>query len=353
MSVGTRYRSSTVSPRELQFHQREESTSLTISSTTPAVLTLRSEHITSLVSVEEAIETQRRAFTSLANGQALLAPRLLIPGRDESFAFVYSARNSLDADLVVKVGSMVPANRARGLSTISALLLVLDAATGQPKAILDGTAVTDLRTVAASAAVAQTLCPTPRTVAVIGFGPQGRSHAQVLSRVLRPAQLKVWAPDATIDNLQALNLPEATLSESAAGAVADADLVVLCTTSRTPVIELGWLKPTATILSLGSIAADRREVGPDIVRSARLLVDDIDTAVVQAGPIVHELEAKTIGRGDLEAIGAVMLRPDAKDPQPQRLTYYNSGGIGIQDAAVVELILDRAEKAGLGESVQL
>lgn len=326
---------------------------LTHPTATTRLLTLSAEHIESLVSVEDAIETQHHAFTALARGDALLAPRLLIPGHEESFGFVYAARNSVDADLVIKAGSMVPANLARGLGTISAIVLVLDSVTGQPKALLDGTAVTDLRTVAASAAVARTLCPTPETVAIIGFGPQGQAHARVLSQVLQPAQLKIWARSATAAGVQSLNIPGASLSRSPSEAVADADLVVLCTTSRKPVVELGWLKPTATVLSLGSIAADRREVGSDIVQAARLLVDDIDTAMVQAGPIVRELRAKTIVRADLEAIGDVMLRVDAGDPLPPRLTYYNSGGIGIQDAAVTALILDRAEKAGLGETVEL
>lgn len=300
------------------------------------------------MSVEDAIESQHHAFTSLARGEALLAPRLLIPGRDDSFGFVYAARNSVDADLIIKAGAMVPANLARGLSTISAVVLVLDSVTGLPKALLDGTAVTDLRTVAASAAVARTLCPTPKTVAIIGFGPQGQSHARVLSEVLQPAQLKIWARSATADAVQAPNLPGASLSRSCSEALADADLGVLCTTSRNPVVELGWLKPTATVMSLGSIAADRREVGSDIVQAARLLVDDIDTAMVQAGPIVHELNAKTIVREDLEAIGDVMLGVDAGDPLRPRLTYYNSGGIGIQDAAVTAVILERRSRPGSG-----
>ena len=314
------------------------------------LLMLRAAEIESLVSVGDAVETQRRAFVSLASGQALLAPRLLIPGPDDSFGFVYSSRNSGDGDLVVKAGSLVPGNPARGLDTISAVVLVLDSATGQPKALLDGAAVTDLRTVAASAAVAQALCPTPTKVAVIGFGPQGRSHARVLSRILRPAQLTVWARTATADAVQSLGLRGATLADSVDEAVADADLVVLCTTSRDPVIELGSLTSTATVLSLGSVAPDRREVGPDIVGSARIVVDDVDAAMRQAGPIVHALDSGIIGRDQLETIGDVMRQADATTTQPARLTYYNSVGVGVQDAAVVELILDRAAETGRGET---
>ena len=320
----------------------------------PGILVLSAEHIESLVSMDEVIETQRQAFVSLASDQAVLAPRLLVPGRDDSFGFVYASRTSHETDLVIKAGSLVPANTARGLGTISALLLVLDAVTGRPKALLDGAAVTDLRTVAASAAVAQTLCPNPSSVAIIGFGPQGRVHAQVLARILGPTEVRVWAPDATTDGVQSLGIARLTLATSASEAVADADLVVLCTTSREPVVELDWLKPTATVMSLGSVAADRREVGPDLVRSARLVVDHLDTAVVQAGPLVHELEAGTIQRANIESIGDVLMRHETGlHPEPARLTYYNSVGVGIQDATVAGLILDRAAERGIGETWQL
>lgn len=318
----------------------------------PSIRALSAQDVASLVNMDDAITTQRRAFVALARGEAVLAPRLLVPGREDSFGFVYSSRSSRGSDLVVKAGSLVPANAARGLGTVSAFVLVLDAETGAPKAVVDGAAVTDLRTVAASAAAAQALCPAPRTIAVVGLGPQGRAHARVLSRVLRPSRLKVWARSATAGSVQALGVDDATLSASAAEAVAGADLVVLCTTSAEPVVELGWLEPTATVLSLGSVSPSRREVGPDVVGSARLVVDDVDAAVAQAGPIVAALEAGTIAREHLEAIGGVMLAQDAEGwrPGPARLTYYNSVGVGIQDAAVVGLILDRAEEAGVGRT---
>lgn len=303
--------------------------------------------IESLVTMEDAIETQRRAFISLARNEAVLAPRVLIPGRDNSFGFLYASRTALASDLVIKAGSFVPDNAVRGLSTISAFVLVLDSITGQPKAILDGAAVTDLRTVAASAAVAQTLCPTPTTIAIIGLGLQGQVHAQVLSRVYRPTRLKVWARSATTADVEALGI-DVTLATGPTDAVADADLVVLCTTSSEPVIGLHALKPTATVLSLGSVAPNRREVGPDVVTAARLIVDDLDAAVRQAGPIVHALKAGIISQDQLETIGDIMANEDVDGSPSTGLTYYNSVGVGIQDAAVGDLILARAAESGAG-----
>ncbi len=89
------------------------------------------------------------------------------------------------------------------------------------------------------------------------------------------------------------------------------------------------------------------------MRSARLVVDHIDAAVRQAGPIVQALEAGTIGRERLESIGNVMLRSERPDAQQSRLTYYNSVGVGIQDAAVLELILARAASSGVGKTWEL
>jgi ornithine cyclodeaminase len=313
---------------------------------------LRGDDIAGLVSIEEAVESQRAGFAALATGEAGLAPRVLLPGADSSTSFSYVARMSDRSAAVTKFGSVVPANASRGRPTVSAIVVALDPGTGRPAAIIDGEAVTALRTVAASALVASTLAPDTRRLAVIGWGRQGRRHAEVLSAGLSPDEVRVFDPYVTAYGLESVDLTgTVSIAHSVAEAVAGADLVVTCTTSTEPVVELSWLAPGATVLSVGSFAPDRREVGDDIVTAARVVVDHRDTALVQAGPIVHALAAGMLEHDRIEEIGAVLtgtVLSGTGSSSPGGVTYYNSVGVGIQDAAIVELLLERAIRSGAG-----
>lgn len=307
------------------------------------------DDVPGLVTMEEAIETQRRGFLALASGEALLAPRILVPGAEGSTAFCYAARMAPDAPAISKFGSVVPQNASRGLPSIAAVVSVLDGETGRLRAIVDGEAVTNLRTVAASALAARTLAPSARTLAVVGWGAQGRRHGEVLAEVLDIESMTVFEPFRPPLGLERLGDATVTVAESVEEAVAEADLVVTCTTSTTPVLRREWLKSDTTVISVGSFAPNHREVDDDVVGSARVVVDHRETALVQAGPIVHAVESGALEPAAAEQIGDVLAAPDATPRSG--LTYYNTVGVGIQDAAVLGLILQRAHERGVGTTI--
>ncbi|MBP6995108.1 MAG: ornithine cyclodeaminase family protein [Phycicoccus sp.] len=317
-----------------------------------ALLLLNGTDLDGLVSMEAAIESQRAAFTGLATGAAILGDRVLLPGNDASVAFSYAARMSATSAPVTKFGSVVPANRERGLPSVAAIVVVLDAVTGRPAAVLDGEAVTNLRTVAATALAVDALAPDARRIAILGWGAQGRRHAEVISTRLKADRVTVFAPSLSEASLAASSQGvhgEVRWASSARACVADADVVITCTTSATPLIEEAWLADARLVATVGSFSPERREVAPDVVHGRRVVVDHVPTALRQYGPVVHEL-----GSGDLDAAALVglgeVLTGEATIP-PDARVLYGSVGVGIQDAAVVDLIIDAARAAGRGTTL--
>jgi ornithine cyclodeaminase len=322
------------------------------------VLLLSAADVRAVFDLPAAIESQRAAFGALGRGEARLAPRLLLDGPDGDVAFGYLSRLP-GTGAVAKFGSVTPGNAARGLPTVAALVTVQDPVDGRPVAIIEGEAVTTLRTAAASAVAADHLAaPDASRLAVIGCGVQGRAHVRAMPRVrpIRRAAVACRHPETcgTAAELAAeLELPvEGTGSVRAA--VADADIVVTATTSAEPVVLGEWVEPGCTVLSVGSFAPDRREVdGAVLTRAAAVVVDDVATALRQAGPIVAGVRDGHLSAAGVRALGPIVAGLAPGRAAPGDVIFYNSVGLGVQDTAAAAVIVDRARAAGAGRLVDL
>jgi len=138
-------------------------------------------------------------------------------------------------------------------------------------------------------------------------------------------------------------------ASSAEEAVRGADLVACCTTSFTPVLDAGWLAAGATVISIGSFAPDRCEVPAELVaRAAAVVVDDVAAALEDAGPIVAAARADPGFASRLIPLGSVVAGLRVARQSDSDVVYYNSVGLGVQDAAAALAIVDaaRAENRG-------
>jgi len=298
-----------------------------------------------LLDLETAYRSQLEAFRCLGTGVAELAERLILsasPG--DALAFCYASRLRPGAPAVCKFGAVAD-NRARGLPSVHAVVIALDAATGQPLACFDGEPITTLRTPAATAVAVDHLArPGAHELAVIGCGLQGRSHVRALAG--RVSRVHLWdhhpgRASALADQLGGdLGVP-LLVAASPADAVGAADIVVACTTSVTPVLSGDWVAPGTTVVSIGSFAPDRSEVDATLVRKAHaIVVDHADIAQRQAGPLVAALAAGDIAPGSVVELGDVVTGRRLARPDDAAIVYYNSVGLGVQDAAAVTTLLD-------------
>lgn len=301
-----------------------------------------------LLDLDTAIASQRAAFRALGDGTAQLAPKALLHG-DHDTALAYFSRLSPARAAVCKVVGINPGNAGRGLPTISATVLVLDPDTGALAAVLDAATLTAVRTAAGSAVAADALAvPGPVDVGVLGSGVQARQHVRALARVREVRSVRLWSPDeahrtAAVERIAA----ETGLPVHAAGSpeetVRDAHIVAACTLSTDPVVVTGAIAPGCTVISVGSFEKHRREVdGALLRRAARIVVDDVATAEATAGCVVAGLAGGDITRDDLVPLGAVVTGRAAGRTSPEDIVFYNSVGLGVQDAAAAEAVLARA-----------
>jgi len=183
----------------------------------------------------------------------------------------------------VKVVTVAPDNPTHGLPRIQAAYLLFDRETLTLRAVLDGTALTTLRTPAVSvAAVVNRLPERPLRLTVIGAGPQATGHASTLVAVRPVESLTYLVRDPSRTPLDAARL-DSSRAEEALGA---ADIVVCATSARSPVFDSGLLRDDVVVVAVGSHEPDARELDALLLGRATVVVEDVATALREAGDVV-------------------------------------------------------------------
>ncbi len=233
----------------------------------------------------------------------------------------------------VKVVTVAPGNPARGLLRVQAAYLLFDAATLALRAVLDGTALTTLRTPAVSvAAVLPRLPDRPLRVAVVGAGPQAVGHAATLAAVrpLEDATYLVRDPSRAPVAAVALGTPRAR------DALRVADVVVCATSARSPVFDSALLRDDAVVVAVGSHEPDARELDAALLGRATVVVEDVATALREAGDVVLAVAEDALSPGDLVTVSDVVT--GAVVPAADRPLVVKSVGMSWEDLVVATAV---------------
>ena len=253
----------------------------------------------------------------------------------------------------VKVVSVAPANRALGLATIQSAVMLVDAKTGAPRAVLDGASLTALRTGAAGGLAARLLAPARcDVVALYGAGVQARTQLEALLTERRPREIRVIArtrPHVVAFIAETEAPSGASLVVGDRDAADGADLIICATTSAEPVFDADDLGVSAHITGVGSFRPDACEFPPEVLEGARVVVDHRPAAIAESGEVITALRRGWIVQSDLIEIGEERARRSDGDGR----TVFKSVGNGIQDLAVGCRVFERAQAAGVGEWVEL
>ncbi|MFJ8624419.1 ornithine cyclodeaminase family protein [Kitasatospora sp. NPDC093550] len=245
----------------------------------------------------------------------------------------------------VKIAGVAPGNPDRGLPRITGSYLLLDGPTLQPLALLDGAALTALRTPAVTAAALRRLAvPEAEHLVLFGSGPQAHGHLDALLAIRPLRRLTVVARNA--ERAAALAAYGRGLGLAAAvggpDAVGEADLVVCCTTARTPLFDGALVPAHAAVAAVGSHEPDAREVDEVLVGRAELYVEARSVATREAGDL---LMAGVAGRQLWNL--AELVRGDALVPAG-RPRFFKSVGMAWEDLAVATEVYRAAGAGGAG-----
>ncbi|SDN81023.1 ornithine cyclodeaminase family protein [Geodermatophilus sp. DSM 45219] len=256
-----------------------------------------------------------RTAVGLAHGQFLLMP------------------SEAAAAAGVKVATVAPGNPARGLPRIQATYLLLDRETLGLRAVLDGTALTTLRTPAVSvAAVLPALPDRPLRIAVVGAGPQAVGHVATLAAVRPLAGVTHLLRDPSRASLDAVRLGSAQADE----ALGSADVVVCATSARAPLFDSSLLRDEAAVIAVGSHEPDARELDAALLGRATVVVEDVATALREAGDVVLAIAEGALSADDLVPMREVVT--GAATPPADRPLVFTSVGMSWQDLVVAAAV---------------
>jgi len=286
------------------------------------------------VSPERALEAVRQGFVAYARGEWTMPPKVYVPAYP---AGDFRAMPALGGGYaLLKWVTSFPGNPARGLPTVTGLVLLSDASNGLLKAAFDAAAVTTLRTGAAAVLAAETL-GRAGTAAVIGCGVNGLATAQTFAaRGVRPL---LWDVDSgRADSAAAAVGGEVAASREQALA---ADVVATVTPGRDVLFPEGSLRPGQHISLMGADGPGKAEIAAAELARTRIFCDDWEQAS-HGGEVAQVVGAGLIGRDGVTELGRVLVGDAPGRASDEEITAFDSTGLAIQDLAIALAALESA-----------
>lgn len=304
--------------------------------------------------MEQAIDAMRDAFGALSAGRATMPLRgqLQTP---KGVTLLMPAHIEDGPEMAIKIVSIYGDNPSLGLPIIGAVVLVLDANTGFPLAIMDGSEVTGIRTGAGGGLAADYLAREDASVlALFGAGVQARAQLDAL-RVVRPIE-EVRIVTRTAESAEALakdiegwdDPPSVRLGMDPGDAVTGADIIAAATTSNTPVFPGEAMADGTHINGIGSYTPEMQEVDANaVLRASKIIVDSRESANAEAGDLIVAGAEITGELGDI-VNGELPGRENDTE-----VTMFKSVGVAVQDLTAATVVVSNAMEMGLGTVIDL
>lgn len=262
--------------------------------------------------------------------------------------------------LGLKVVGVFPGNHGGELDAHQGVVVLFDPENGVPRAILDASEITAIRTAAASGVATRALAnPDACDLALLGAGVQARTHlaAMLVARPLR--RVRVYSPRR--ESREAFAARESERHsirvepvDSARAALEGADLVCTTTSAQEPVLEGRWLAPGCHLNAAGACLKNARELDTAAVLRARVFVDRRESALNEAGDLLIPMNAGALAAEHIQGeLGEVLLGTSAGRRARDEITLFESLGLAVEDLAAAEYLERVARERGVGTLVEL
>jgi len=282
-----------------------------------------------LLRMEDLIPVMASALADLSSGKVVQPMRVMVPIADHGgfLGLMPAYGGALGAKLV----TFYPNNQ--GVPTHHAVIVLFNPETGEPLVTMDGRLITEMRTAAVSAVATKCLArPEASVLGILGAGVQARSHLEALRLVRTFREIRVWSPRNARAFAKQFGIRAAA---SAAEAVRGADVIVVATTSQTPVLLGEWLSPGTHINAVGAPRPTWRELDDEVLRAACIYVESREAATRESGDVI------AAGRVDAE-IGEVVTGVKRGRESAGEITLFKSVGVAIEDVATADLVYRKA-----------
>jgi len=322
---------------------------------------LTEQQVHSLLPMSDLIAAMESALAKFSSREVLQPVRsVLTVGPTKAYFGLMPAYIPSPASLGAKIVTVFGDNHKKSLPSHLATILLLDPDTGVLLAMMDGRYITEARTAAVSAVSTRFLGkPDAATLAIIGSGVQARSHLEAYQHVRQLKEVRIWSPrpqsrQQFVDDMSPKFAIPIIAAASAEAAVCGADLIVLVTSSPTPVIDDAWVADGAHVVCVGACRPTQREMPPPLVTRSRLYVDSRDAAVVESGDVVMNMAAGLFDASHIRGeLGELVLGRIEGRTSGREITVFKSLGMAVEDVVAADLVFRRASESGTGTELTL
>lgn len=316
-----------------------------VNSANPPIV-LDASALSTLVTKVDPLQAMRQLFTQLGQGTAVQPPQTLTLFPQDRGDFITYMGASTDAQ--VFGAKLSPYLVGSDKAVVTAWTLLMCMQTGQPLLLCDAAELTTLRTAATTALAVTHLAPKgSQNLAIIGSGAIAQAHFQQVKDLHPWSNVAVYSPglcsNVTMKDRWQRFDTRIRVAATAAEASADADVILLCTSSATPVIDASAVKPGALVTSISTNADKANEVAPSFLLQAEVYCDDRNTTPSAAGEMVL---ASALGWSANSVVGdlAGLQTSRCALPSGTKPVFFRSVGLGLEDIFMAHAIYKVATK---------
>lgn len=329
-----------------------------------SVIVLGETDVSEHLELGQCIEAMAAALGALACGEAEMPLRTVLRGGGSAgmLGLMPAYRGGEHPVYSLKAVCVFPGNPTLGLDAHQGTVTLFDGETGLPTAILNGSAVTSIRTAAVTALATRLLAREDADeLAILGSGVQAQMHLRALMLVRPFRAVRIHSPNGeharslvAAGEAQFGDGVRFEACESARAALAGAGVVVTATNSKEPVLERDWLADGAHVNAIGASTPSSRELDVATIAAAELFVDSRESAANEAGDYRLALREGAIGEDHIRAeLGELAIGAHPGRSGPGAITVFRSLGLAVEDLAAAELAVASARRAGAVTEVDL